>query len=449
MVVRILFAMLGLVPMACTSPSEPGQPRQPVTPSGRPSEGLLLDPVSAKHPKRAAKPYDDTLRSTLANLRQYWSDTMPQLYANQFSPIKGGIYAYSANSTIPACGGFPTPYVLLQKNAFYCPDNDFIAWDDEGLFPDLQAKHGTLLLSIVLAHEYGHAIQNRSLPQVWGIAAEQQADCFAGAWAAHLGANDGELTRLRDRELDRALAGFVEFRDQVGTTAQDPGAHGSAFDRIRALQEGYESGPVPCARYADELPELISVPYRSFQERFRGGNLPFDKVVASGELSLMTYWKATFGSGVSQPASSPEIAHCDQPETVEGFSPQELAWCPTDNTIRYDNARLQRQYDEIGDVGVITLMAIEWAQALQAQTGNSVASKGAYLSALCIAGNYTGSLYDAENPESSQLSPGDMDEAVLTLLHMSTNGQPERYGTGFEQVAAFRRGVLGTIDTCS
>jgi predicted metalloprotease len=447
--VRILCAFVAVALTACTPAPTPIRQNQASAPGGQPA-GILLEPVSAKaHSKRAVKPYDDTLRATLANLAQFWSETMPHLYANQFSPIKGGIYAYSSDSTIPSCGGFPTPYVLLQKNAFYCPENDFIAWDDEGLFPDLQAQHGTFLLTIVLAHEYGHAIQGRSQPKVWGIDAEQQADCFAGAWAAHLGPNDGELTRLRDRELDRALTGFVDFRDQVGMTSQDLGAHGSAFDRIRALQEGYEGGPSVCAAYARSMPELISVPYRNFKERFRGGNLPFDMVIPAAEFSLATYWNRTFGPTSIKPSASAQPANCTQPETVESFSKQELSWCSTDNTIRYDPIRLQRQYDEIGDVGVSTLFAIEWAQALQAQTGGSIASKGAYLSALCIAGNYTGSLYDAENPESSQLSPGDMDEAVLTLLNAAAAGRPERYGTGFEQVAAFRRGVLGTIDTCS
>jgi predicted metalloprotease len=440
---RLLLVLVVLLPLGCTPFTSRAAP--PAThPHGQPLEAVQ----AAIHRKRAVKAYDATLRLTLADLSTFWQVALPNSYQETFKPLRGGIYAYSNESRIPSCGGFPTPYVLLQKNAFYCPEGDFIAWDDQQLFPELQRQHGTFLLSIVLAHEWGHAIQQRSVPDVYGIAAEQQADCFAGAWAAHLASDPGELGTLQRAELDQALAGFIEFRDQVGTTAQDAGAHGSAFDRIRGFQEGYEQGVARCAEYADQLPELVSVPYRNFKERFRGGNLPFDQVIPATETSLTNYWAAIRPQSIPSSPSS-KISTCLAPVVLEGFSASEMSWCPLDNTIRYDRARLKRQYDEIGDVGVGTLFAILWAQADQVAAGHESTSRRAYLEALCRAGSYTGSLYNADDPESSQLSPGDMDEAVQTLLAMATTqGQSPQYGTGFEQVAAFRTGVLGTESAC-
>ena len=117
--------------------------------------------TSLTRPPRAPKPYDSFLRATIASVGAYWTATVPPVFGGQYKALSGGIYAYSQDSTIPRCGGFGTPYVLIQQNAFYCPESDFIAWDDQGLFPRLQSRYGTFLLSIVLAHEWGHAIQHR------------------------------------------------------------------------------------------------------------------------------------------------------------------------------------------------------------------------------------------------------------------------------------------------
>jgi predicted metalloprotease len=405
-------------------------------------------PVPATRPKRASKEYDATLRLALKDIAQFWETQMVQVYGEQYQPIRGGIYAYSQDSTIPPCGGSPMPYLVLQKNAFYCPDSDFIAWDDQALFPKLQSEFGTFLLMIVLAHEWGHAIQQRSQDDVYGVSAEQQADCFAGAWAAHLTTGNEELRNLRDKQLDRALTGFVEFRDQVGMTSQDFGAHGTAFDRIRAFQEGFEDGAPRCAAYVDELPELIAVPFRSFKERFRGGNLPYKEVIPSTEASLSEFWQSEFGSEGFKSQTSNDLSFCSLLRSPEGFSESDMSWCFDDGIVRYNDARMRRLYDDLGDLSVGTVFAIQWAQAQQSLEGRSASGKAAYLETLCVAGAFTGSLFDPDEPENSQLSPGDMDEAVQTLLAMSSADRTTDFGTGFEQVAAFRQGVFNSATNC-
>ena len=225
----------GTKPQATPAPSS----------STSPISTSTLIPGSSTRVPRATKPYDTVLRATLASVARYWAATMPPVYDKPYRPMKGGIYAYSQDSTIPPCGGMGMPYLLVQQNAFYCPESDFIAWDDQGLFPRLEKRYGPFLLSIVLAHEWGHAVQQRNELDTFldGVTLEQQADCFAGSWAASLtAATDPVLTKLRDKNLDRSLSGFVEFRDRLGMTADDLGAHGTAFDRIRAFQEGYDGG---------------------------------------------------------------------------------------------------------------------------------------------------------------------------------------------------------------
>jgi hypothetical protein len=95
---------------------------------------------------------------------------------------------------------------------------------------------GQLLVGVVLAHEYGHAIQTRlGLTDQPTVVVEQQADCFAGAWLADaLAGHSTAFTGITPAQLDSTVAGLL-LRDQPGTSATAEGAHGNAFDTIRAL----------------------------------------------------------------------------------------------------------------------------------------------------------------------------------------------------------------------
>jgi len=79
---------------------------------------------------------------------------------------------------------------------------------------------------------------------------EQQADCFAGAWVAYVILENSENITLSPGDLDEAIAGFVVFRDAPGTPEEDPEAHGSAFQRIGAFQDGVINGAEACVVYA-------------------------------------------------------------------------------------------------------------------------------------------------------------------------------------------------------
>jgi predicted metalloprotease len=399
---------------------------------------------------RTAKPYDAMLRTTLKSVASYWEKSMPESFGSTYKPLAGGIYAYSKDSTIPPCGGVSLPYVLLQQNAFYCPDSDFIAWDDQGLFPRLEKRYGPFLLSVVLAHEWGHAIQDRADQSLYGVSVEQQADCFAGSWSASLNKQaDPELAALRDKDLDRALSGFVEFRDRLGMTADDFGAHGTAFDRIRAFQDGFDGGADACAEYENDLPTLVAIPYRSFKERFRGGDLPYDQVIPVLSKQMNSFWQNQLsGSGVKLQAITKTPPCSTSLVSPEGFSEDTLAYCSVTNTVYFRDARMKKLYEDIGDFAVGLVIALDRSLAFQQEQGRDISRKDVRLRAICDAGSWAGSLYQPDNPELSILSPGDIDEAVRVLLETSTKGSTKSYGSGFQQVAAFRRGVLGDSGSC-
>ena len=406
--------------------------------------------VPPTRPKRESKPYDSTMRLALGSVERFWTKQFPKVYDDDYKKLSGGVYAYSSGSRIPPCDRLSLPYLILQQNAFYCPEDDFIAWDDQGLFPRLEKKYGRFLLSIVLAHEWGHAVQERANTYLETITAEQQADCFAGAWAASLDpATDPELAKLRDAELDKGLSGFIEFRDVVGMTATDPGAHGTAFDRIRAFQDGFEGSPEVCAAYEDEQPELVAIPYRSFKERFRGGNLPYAEVMPSIVSGLAENWKSVWGTAPVTTTAVKDFPVCfAQPVSPEGLNETNLSYCDDDKTLRYSEKTMRTLYDRIGDFGPATTVAIGWATADLVSAGRDPNTKSFWLEANCKAGAWAGTMFDVTDPGNSQLSPGDLDESVRTILESSAKGASATYGTGFEQVSAFRDGVLRGASDC-
>lgn len=400
--------------------------------------------------KRVSKEYDATLRAALDSVAEFWEANLSKVYDVKFKPLAGGVYAYSSGSRIPPCDGQPMPYLLLQENAFYCPGSDFIAWDDEGLFPRLEKKFGRFLLAVVLAHEWGHAIQQRSNVNLETIYAEQQADCFAGAWAASLSpASNPELAQLRDAELDRALSGLIEFRDLVGMTPTDFGSHGSGFDRVRAFQDGYVSGIATCAGFADRHLDLVAIGFRSMKERFRGGNLPYNEVFPAVQDQLAKYWTTTFGADPLTAEASFEFPLCfAAPLSPPGFDESTFTYCPSDGRILYSDAAMKELYAQTGDFGPATVLAVTWSAARYLSLGGNPAETTFWIRSMCTAGAWAASLFDAEVPENSLLSPGDLDEAVMAILGGAGTSPSAQFGTGFDQVSAFRTGFVNGGRNC-
>ena len=80
---------------------------------------------------------------------------------------------------------------------------------------------------------------------------ELQADCLAGAWVAYAQTSASDPLTVDETALDNSIRAIPLLRDQPGTAAINPQAHGLGFDRVNAFQTGYESGAGQCATFPD------------------------------------------------------------------------------------------------------------------------------------------------------------------------------------------------------
>src|ERR1700750_3312383 len=121
----------GLVVSACSTVAE-GAATPPPSPPTTPTPTFH---AGADRPPQA---YDASLSRAIDDLRAFWSATQPKLYGHPSADLKGGVVAvYAGQQNVPGCGTPRTAYADIAGNAFYCPDADFLAFDDNELFPQI------------------------------------------------------------------------------------------------------------------------------------------------------------------------------------------------------------------------------------------------------------------------------------------------------------------------
>jgi predicted metalloprotease len=409
--------------------------------------------VAAAAPRAREPAYKSTIRLTIADLQDWWASELPALYGVVYHRIPASkIIPYTSTSKLPRCGPGPVRYKDVAANAFYCNAGKFVAYDDENLFPRLDREFGDFTIALTLAHEWGHAVQDQAGLTGPTIALEQQADCFAGAWVRHV--DDGGSTRLslRPGNLDTGLAGFLTFRDPPGSDPTADGAHGSAFDRVGAFQDGYDGGPERCAAFEDDPPELTDIPFTDRSDAARGGDLPYRDVIPITADDLDAYWSGLLDD--YQPvehvsAFDPAVALpvCDGKKLPRAQAVGGIAFCGETRTIAYDRSLLPDVYRRSGDFGVAVVIAAEWAVAMQQDQRVTGDPKDLELQQSCFTGSWAGDVVRGGHAASEHpltLSAGDLDEAIQSFLIFRDSDKISA-GTGataFENVDAFRAGFF-------
>lgn len=139
-----------------------------------------------------------------------------------------------------------------ENSAFYCNGNDTVYLGQEMMWRMYDTEDlGDAGLGYVLAHEYGHALQDQlgvPPPQTERetIVSENQADCIAGSWAKW--ADENGVLIADDK---------AEFERTINFIASPLGAernHGTAEERFESFMLGYANGLYYCNDYDSQHP---------------------------------------------------------------------------------------------------------------------------------------------------------------------------------------------------
>ena len=197
----------------------------------------------------------DCARVAVENsLVDYWSTTLPEQSGTSFEPATLSTFSGAVQTGCGQAGS--------EVGPFYCPPDRGI-YLDTTFFADvlqgqLGGQGGDFVEPYVLAHEYGHHIQNllgtmgkvrtQKGAESDAVRLELQADCYAGMWTRDASDGDKLLSGLDQGDIEEALdsakaVGDDRIQQKSGQGVDSDGwTHGSSEQRMRWFTIGYDQG---------------------------------------------------------------------------------------------------------------------------------------------------------------------------------------------------------------
>ena len=207
---------------------------------------------------------DCAVVADINSIQGYWTTELPKLGAT-YTPVNT---VWFSGQTSTGCGAAQS-----AAGPFYCPA-DKLVYIDLTFYNDLQTQFGAtgglFVDAYVLAHEYGHHVQDllgteakvkqgETGPTSGSVRLELQADCNAGVWANHAttvptASGSPLITDITQQDIANALdtAGkigddYIQTKIEGQTFNAGSETHGTSAQRQKWFTTGYQGGdPTKC-----------------------------------------------------------------------------------------------------------------------------------------------------------------------------------------------------------
>lgn len=238
---------------------------------------ILLDPGGSEEPSAQSGPSlaercrtgadaqadeDCQLAAIVQSLNGFWADRFEQETGQRYRPAR--TVSFSGGVTTDGCGSAGS-----EVGPFYCPVDQRIYLDlsffSEMLERDLGGQDAGFTRAYVVAHEYGHHVENllgvlgqvrtQSGPGSDAVKVELMADCLAGVWAASAtsttdGSGEPLFAEITETDVADAVAAARTVGDDriqrrtTGRVDPDRWTHGSSAEREQAFATGLRQGTI-------------------------------------------------------------------------------------------------------------------------------------------------------------------------------------------------------------